>query len=1014
MESRVCIALAVGIVVVTVGLLTSPALSTSAGPAGVPQGFNRGETRIGVPIVSPTSKEVGHPTAAGAPGRDGTVLYVDDDADPGGDGLTWPTAFTHLRDARDWAFFHPEVDEIRVAGGTYYPDRDAAHPEGSGIRDWTFQLLNGVALYGGYCGLAGGCDPDDRDIDAFESTLSGNIGSSDLSTDNSYHVVSGTGKDSTAIIDGFTITAGRADGSAPHDDGAGFINAGGSPVISNCTFTDNYAADDAAGMWYTGEGVDYVLTSCTFTGNYAVDDGGGMWFESEGANVTLTDCTFTDNSCASSTAGAEIYNCSTVTVTGCTFSNNSSNGHGGGLGISTCDGVNVTECTFTNNSANHRGGGLGSFNAGHLYLTDCSFDGNSVSTTSANNGKGGAAHCDDTITADNCTFTGNSAASNGNYVGDSGRGGALHTYGSMVLTNCTFTDNTATGTGSYGDSKGLGGAVFSNDLTASDCTFTSNGAYANGYGATWCGRGGAILTQVDATLARCTFTDNEAKYWHNYGYDSNAQGGGICATTVDATDCEFVGNSVWHAGEWGAKGGAAWAVSATLDDCSFSTNGASGSGSYDGYGGAVFVNDGTTLATNCTFDGNSAEWQGGAMYLYYSADTITDCTFTENTVSDAGGGAIYRDQGGGGGTISGCLFQGNTCDGHGGAIRWYDAALDLDNCTFEGNTAASSGGALYHDGSCQSITDCTFIDNEAEVDGGAILLDEGCSPTISGCLFLGNAALEYGGALACADGSSPTIVNSLLDDNHADIGGGGGYFFNGSDAALVNLTFWGNTAGFSGGAVYIDNCLVSITNGILWEDSAPSWPEVYDSTWQVEICYCCIQGGWPYCEGNIDADPLFVDTNGPDDTPGTVDDNLRLLPDSPCIDAGTNGAAFGTDLEGNPRIVDGDDDGEPVVDMGAYEYAPGCPYIYDLDGSCFVDATDLGLFAACWLLSEGADGWDENECADKDFDCSGTVDAADLGLFAGAWLKWDYDVDPADYPECRPCGAGGIICPWVE
>jgi len=94
--------------------------------------------------------------------------------------------------------------------------------------------------------------------------------------------------------------------------------------------------------------------------------------------------------------------------------------------------------------------------------------------------------------------------------------------------------------------------------------------------------------------------------------------------------------------------------------------------------------------------------------------------------------------------------------------------------------------------------------------------------------------------------------------------------------------------------------------------------------------------------------------------------------------------------------------------------APGCPYIYDLDGSCFVDATDLGLFAACWLLSEGADGWDENACADKDFDCSGTVNATDLGLFAGAWLKWDYDVDPADYPACRPCGPTGIICPWPE
>ncbi|GAG38413.1 unnamed protein product, partial [marine sediment metagenome] len=253
----------------------------------------------------------------------------------------------------------------------YYPDR------GTGMRDSTFQLLNGVALYGGYCGLDGeqvGCDPDDRNIDDFESKLSGEIGDPELTTDNSYHVVSGTGTDSTAIIDGFTITAGRADGSAPHDTGGGFINTGGSPVISNCTFTNNYAANDAGGMWYTGEGADYVLAGCTFTGNYAVDDGGSMWFEGEGGDLVLSDCIFTDNSCASSFPGAMLSNCGTVTVTGCTFSGNSGNGNGGSLTISTSGDAYVTDCTFSDNSASHRGGGLHMPNSGDLYLTNCSFD----------------------------------------------------------------------------------------------------------------------------------------------------------------------------------------------------------------------------------------------------------------------------------------------------------------------------------------------------------------------------------------------------------------------------------------------------------------------------------------------------------------------------------------------------------------------------------------------------------------------------------------------------------------
>ena len=67
-------------------------------------------------------------------------------------------------------------------------------------------------------------------------------------------------------------------------------------------------------------------------------------------------------------------------------------------------------------------------------------------------------------------------------------------------------------------------------------------------------------------------------------------------------------------------------------------------------------------------------------------------------------------------------------------------------------------------------------------------------------------------------------------------------------------------------------------------------------------------------KGNIDQDPSFMDT--------TVGD-YRLGTGSPCIDAGNN-AVVSTplDLEGNPRIADGNSDGSAIVDMGAYEYLP--------------------------------------------------------------------------------------------
>jgi hypothetical protein len=70
-------------------------------------------------------------------------------------------------------------------------------------------------------------------------------------------------------------------------------------------------------------------------------------------------------------------------------------------------------------------------------------------------------------------------------------------------------------------------------------------------------------------------------------------------------------------------------------------------------------------------------------------------------------------------------------------------------------------------------------------------------------------------------------------------------------------------------------------------------------------------------------DPQFVDPDGPDNNPETLDDNdFRLTAESPCIDKGENDDWMwtATDLDGNPRILDGGL--SLTVDMGAYEYRP--------------------------------------------------------------------------------------------
>jgi hypothetical protein len=127
--------------------------------------------------------------------------------------------------------------------------------------------------------------------------------------------------------------------------------------------------------------------------------------------------------------------------------------------------------------------------------------------------------------------------------------------------------------------------------------------------------------------------------------------------------------------------------------------------------------------------------------------------------------------------------------------------------------------------------------------------------------------------------------------------------------------------------------------------------------------------------GNIDADPLFVDPDGPDDATGTLDDNLRLLPDSPCIDAGDPDFWPGegaTDLDGHARVLC------DRVDMGAYESGIGDYYC---DGS--VDLSDFANWGACMTGPDG--GPCDEACVVFDFDADTDVDVRDYALFSGAF-----------------------------
>ena len=87
--------------------------------------------------------------AALVPSALATRYYVDDDAAPGGDGLSWSTAFDALDDAL--AIIQPG-DRIWLAEGHYVPDieRTPGDP-----RSVTFFVPAGVRIYGGFAGNEG-------------------------------------------------------------------------------------------------------------------------------------------------------------------------------------------------------------------------------------------------------------------------------------------------------------------------------------------------------------------------------------------------------------------------------------------------------------------------------------------------------------------------------------------------------------------------------------------------------------------------------------------------------------------------------------------------------------------------------------------------------------------------------------------------------------------------------------------------------------------------------------------
>jgi predicted outer membrane repeat protein len=228
-----------------------------------------------------------------------------------------------------------------------------------------------------------------------------------------------------------------------------------------------------------------------------------------------------------------------------------------------------------------------------------------------------------------------------------------------------------------------------------------------------------------------------------------------------------------------------------------------------------------------------------------------------------------------------------------------------------------------------------------------------------------------------------------------------------STLPVVNCTFAGNSASGNGGGLYVDIAISPpIANSVFWGNSDAGG---MDESAQIHrnnapnttVSYSIVQGGWSgNGTNNLDADPLFVDADGADDTIGTQDDDVRLSAGSPAIDSGDYDAYVAAggptvDIDGLPRTYDDVSSANVGVgvlaylDRGAHEY--GAEAL--LENACCINGECVILTQSDCERVGGTYHGDETDCGSVvcdlpipgDFDGDGDVDMVDYQIFQAAF-----------------------------
>jgi|694.fasta_scaffold01345_4 parallel beta-helix repeat protein len=280
-----------------------------------------------------------------APASLAGIKYVDAALTTGANnGSSWADAYQGTIGLQSALGSAVVGDQIWVRQGLYKPTAGAT-------RSIYFEMKTGVEIYGGFNGTE--TLLTQRDFLANPTILSGDLAGNDASnifTDNSFHVINCNTANATAVLDGFTVTGGNANGASAsnQDKGGGILCLTGSAVnVRNCRFVANRCTFGGGAGYINGATPSF--TDTRFENNIGGSFGGA--FDMNNGTTNFVRCEFIGNSAAR--AGAvECFGNSNSKFTNCIFRGNTATGSGGGGAVWVSNSSPVLRnCTITGNTS---------------------------------------------------------------------------------------------------------------------------------------------------------------------------------------------------------------------------------------------------------------------------------------------------------------------------------------------------------------------------------------------------------------------------------------------------------------------------------------------------------------------------------------------------------------------------------------------------------------------------------------------------------------------------------------